>query len=80
MGETQRPDAVTGQQAETILAVLLTEREFQFAVQLLQAAQISFGAHHLAAAVDAKFRGAMPVNRQPAEVPPEEQPEETPEE
>jgi len=77
MGEAQDVE----RQAEPILAVLLTEAEFQLTMQLLQASQVPFGTPcRLATAVEGKFRNAMPVNRRPAEAPPEEEPSEQPEE
>ena len=47
--------------AEPMIAVLLTEQEFQLTVQLLGASQVPFGAAALASAVDAKFRNAQRV-------------------
>jgi len=77
MSETNE---ATERQAEPILAVLLTESEFHFLAQLVQGAEIPFSAHRIAAAVDAKLRGAMPVNRQPQEPQAAPEPEATPEE
>ena len=58
-------------QAEPTLAVLLTEREYQLTVQLLQASQIPFGAATLATAVDVKFRNAQRVASGPLAAPPD---------
>ncbi len=70
-----------GKQPEPMLALLLTRAEYSFVVQVVRSSQIPFAAHQMAAAVDAKFRSAMPVEQQqvrpdeptePAEQPAEE--------